>query len=99
MKAARAEIADQNVKEFGMLKGADKPGIERVGICISENWSEYELHLRDENTDYHTAARRIVERFRSLGSHVVATEVPQGPGFMSWSSRLDRVLAFLLPPE
>ena len=88
--AVQSPAAD--VEDFEVLARA-----EGAPSAVYVDWSEYELQLRDENLDYRTAARRVAEHFRSLGCEVVAEEVAAGPGFASWSSRLDRVLAFLLP--
>jgi outer membrane protein assembly factor BamB/enterochelin esterase-like enzyme len=63
------------------------------------DWSRLEARKRDENTDYRAAAVRLAEHFRTRGCEVVGGEVPQGPGFASWTARLDDVLSFLLPPR
>lgn len=63
------------------------------------DWSRYEARIGDENVDYRSAARRLVALLAERGAAVVAQEVEAGPGFPSWTSRLETVLAHLLPPE
>lgn len=78
-------------EDFALLERAEETP-EAVWI----EWSTWELHLRDENTDYRESAERLVEHFRGRNVEVQAREVPQGPGFTSWRARLGDVLAFLL---
>ena len=60
-------------------------------------WSRYEPVIRDENLDYRQLARRLVETLEDAGIEVVGSEVVPGPGWLSWSARLDRSLELLLP--
>ncbi len=63
------------------------------------DWSRYETRVLDENTDYRSMARKLERVLQSRGCTVSGGEVQAGPGWDSWSSRLDRVLAALLPVE
>ncbi len=60
-------------------------------------WSQYEARIQDENTDYRASAQRFEQFAKQRGSRVVGGEVVAGPGWVSWSARLEEVLSFLLP--
>ena len=62
-------------------------------------WSRYEPRIHDENLDYRALAERTAELLRRAGTTVVSAELATGPGWTSWGARLDRSLAFLLPPD
>ena len=101
---ALAALAPERFRRLAVLSPAPNPEdfdlleqAQEAPAAVYVDWSEYELCLRDENTDHRASAIRIVEHFRALGCEVVTAEVPQGAGFASWSARLGRVLPFLLP--
>jgi outer membrane protein assembly factor BamB/enterochelin esterase-like enzyme len=90
--AVQSPYAD--VEDFRLLESATG-----APEAVYVEHSAFELLYRDENADYALNARRLAEHFRARGCEIGGGEVPEGPGFASWSARLDEVLAFLLPPE
>ena len=79
-------------EDFALLEAA--PGCPKAAYV---DWSRFEPVIRDENVDYRSTAARVVEFLERRGCAPTGGEVPAGPGWPSWSSRLDRVLEVLLP--
>ena len=103
---ALAALAQEGYPRLAVFSAAADPEdfallerTERAPEAIYIEWSQYEGRLPDENSDYRQAGHRLVELFEARDCEVLGGEVLPGPGFASWSARLDRVLAFLLPLE
>ena len=60
-------------------------------------WSQFEPRIPEENLDFQLLAERTVKLLAGVGTDVERSETATGPGWLSWSSRLDRSLARVLP--